>query len=171
MGYDSNELHNSKDITQTVNSQHITIEDSTLRVDDLPVDADAVIRRMRQVFDAKNDVALASALKLAPSAPSNWRQRNSPPLAICMDIARTRGVSLDWLIFGVGNQWMSRPATRQVVPMGTPDEASEIAKRLSRFVFDFDATKGPDDVIWLEQHIRRTVNEYGDWLASTAVQN
>jgi hypothetical protein len=58
---------------------------------------------MHLVYDVKHDTELALALGLSKAAPSNWHQRNSPPYEICADLAAKKGVSLDWLIFGVGN--------------------------------------------------------------------
>lgn len=166
MGYDAIESHNSNDITPRVYTQHIASDDFTARVEDRPMDADAIIRRLRQVFDAKNDVALAAALNLAASAPSNWRQRNSPPLAICASVAESKGVSLDWLIFGVGVQRLGSPADGRPMPEGNAIEASETARRITRFVYFFDAMKSPEEMTWLEQHLKRSVHEYAEWLAT-----
>lgn len=168
MGYDAGVLHNSKDITQCVKSQHLTNGDYTLRVEERAMNADDIIRRMRQVYDAKNDSALAAALNLAVSAPSNWRQRNSPPLAICANIAETQGISLDWLIFGVGNMRLGVPVEATEVPGVEPHEASPAAHRVTRFVYVWDATRSHDEMVWLEQQIKRTVPEYGEWLASSS---
>jgi hypothetical protein len=131
------------------------------------VDADDIIRRMRQVFSAKNDSELADALGFSVSAPSNWRQRNSPPFAICAEIACENGVSLDWLIFGIGEM----PLGARGDTLGPEDEKGgphaedHAAQRVSRFVNWWYLNRTRDEMIWLEQQFKRAVPEYGEWLA------
>ncbi|QNJ99948.1 helix-turn-helix domain-containing protein [Dyella telluris] len=130
--------------------------------------ADAVIRRMRQVYAVRSDSALAAALHLAPSAPSNWRQRNRPPFGMCAAIAQSRGVSLDWLVLGIGEM---RPAMRRQVrdtPAAPYRASSPVAMRLITFVSLWDAAGSTDELIWLEQHLKRTVSEYEKWLDANA---
>jgi hypothetical protein len=170
MGYDADGLHNSNNIAQNVKTQAIATGDFTFRVGELLMDANDIIQRMRQVYGAKNDSALAAALNLAVSAPSNWRNRNSPPFAICADIAAEKGISLDWLIFGIGDM---RLGVRTETP-GTPGRAetqptpSPAAERLSQFVYWWAVNRSQDEMIWLEQQFKRAVPEYGDWLANLA---
>jgi hypothetical protein len=139
------------------------------RVEGGEMNASDIIQRMRQVYAAKSDSALAAALNLAPSAPSNWRQRNRPPFGICVAVARARGISLDWLILGAGN--MRQDGGTQV--RDTSDVAyrvrSDAARRITHFVAVWDATRSAEEMIWLEQHLRRTVAEYRDWLGENAV--
>lgn len=133
------------------------------------LDTDAIISRMRQVVAAKNDAGLAAALKLTGSAPSNWRQRNAPPFAICAQMAVNYGVSLDWLIFGIGR--MARSAGAAIAADTAAAEGksplSPPASRVTQFVKAFDASRPLEEVIWLEQHLKRTVSEYADWLPSS----
>ena len=169
MGYDAEVLHNSKDTPHNVTMQHIMNGKNPIRVI-TPVELDAgdIIGRMRQVVGAKNDAGLSVALGLTgASAPSNWRQRNSPPYAFCVNIAAALGVSLDWLIFGrsrhvsaASSDALDSPAPVPVAAGSTPS-----AERITRFVNEWDATRSPEEVIWLEQHLKRTVPEYADWLA------
>ncbi|KNC17125.1 hypothetical protein AC788_06355 [Pseudomonas sp. RIT-PI-a] len=51
---------------------------------------------------ASNDAALAKALGISPQTLGSWRARASVPYALCMDLARTDGISLDWLLLGRG---------------------------------------------------------------------
>jgi hypothetical protein len=130
------------------------------------MEAEDIIRRMRQVYGVKTDTALATELNLAISAPSNWRQRNSPPYAICVDIALKKGISLDWLILGIGDM-------QSGAAVGTPPDAertetqpipSPAAERLSQFVYWWSVSRTQDEMVWLEQQFKRAVPEYGDWL-------
>lgn len=130
------------------------------------MDANAIIDRLRQVFGASNDTALSKALGLGTSAPNNWRSRNAPPYAICAQVSEDRDVSLDWLIFGTGD--MSRAAELAKTAAAKP--RSETAQRIIQFVEIWDTTRQPEETIWLEQQLRRSVPEYGEWLATDARQ-
>jgi len=134
----------------------------------IELDAGEIIGRMRQVVGAKNDAGLSAALGLTgASAPSNWRQRNSPPFAFCVNIAAALGVSLDWLIFGRGRRVgaTSDEAMDSAVPTPVTATSTPSAERITRFVNEWDATRSPEEVIWLEQHLKRTVPEYAAWLS------
>jgi hypothetical protein len=130
------------------------------------LDANAIIDRLRQVYGVTTDTALSQELGLGTSAPNNWRTRNAPPYAICAQVAADREVSLDWLIFGLGD--MARCANcphAAEVPTG-----SEPARRIVRFVENWDASRQIDETVWLEQQFRRAVPEYGEWLATDVRQ-
>jgi transcriptional regulator with XRE-family HTH domain len=132
------------------------------------LDVDAIILRMRQVFGVTYETELAAALGLSKAAPSNWRQRNSPPYEICTDIAREKGVSLDWLIFGIGDM---RLGGRAEAPQG-PEHVESLparspaAERVSQFVYWWHVNRTQDEMIWLEQQFKRAVPEYRDWLVT-----
>lgn len=168
MGYDADLLHNSNDISRIVKTQEVALGDFTVCVGEPLMDVNDIIQRMRQVYGAKNDSALANELNLAVSAPSNWRQRNSPPFAICADMAAKKGVSLDWLIFGIGDM---RLGVRAETPRkrGRADAQpaqSPAAERLSQFVYWWAVNRTQDEMIWLEQQFKRAVPEYAEWLVT-----
>jgi hypothetical protein len=71
-------------------------------------DAQDVIDRMRHLFGVESDGDLARILELPRSTVGNWRARGSVPYSICVDLAAEKGVSLDWLLMGVGS--MYRPS-------------------------------------------------------------
>lgn len=166
MGYDADLLHKPNDITRIVETQEIATGDFTVRVGEPTMEAEDIIRRMRQVYGVKTDTALAAELNLAISAPSNWRQRNSPPYAICVDIAVKKGVSLDWLILGVGDMRPSGAVGTfaSAEHATSPSAPSPTAERLSQFVYWWAVSRTQDEMIWLEQQFKRAVPEYGDWL-------
>ena len=169
MGYDAEVLHNSKDTPHNVTMQHTMNGNNSIRVvSPVELDAGEIIGRMRQVVGAKNDAGLSAALGLTgASAPSNWRQRNSPPFAFCVNIAAALGVSLDWLVFGRHRH--AEPGTGSATGNDTSGPAyvasTPSAERITRFVNEWEATRSPEEVIWLEQHLKRTVPEYAEWLA------
>jgi CI repressor-like protein len=134
------------------------------------MDADDIIQRMREVYAVKRDTELALALGLSKAAPSNWRQRNSPPYDLCVEIARKKGVSLDWLIFGVGDMRLGARAPASLDPAHdeAPPESSAAAERLSQFVYWWHVNRSQDEMTWLEQQFRRAVPEYREWLATSA---
>ncbi|WP_178086784.1 helix-turn-helix domain-containing protein [Pseudomonas sp. GV085] len=69
----------------------------------------AVLARLKQVTGTKTDISLSSALKISPQTLSSWKGRDSTPYSLCVEIAQTRGISLDWLLLGEG------PILRQTV--------------------------------------------------------
>lgn len=132
------------------------------------LDADAIILRMREVFGVRYETELATALGLSKAAPSNWRQRNSPPYEICVELAREKGVSLDWLIFGIGDMRLRGRVEAGQDPERTegPPAPSQAAERVSQFVYWWFVNRTQDEMIWLEQQFKRAVPEYGDWLTT-----
>lgn len=62
----------------------------------------AVLARLKQVTGTKTDASLSSALQISPQTLSSWRGRDSTPYSLCVEIAQTRGISLDWLLLGEG---------------------------------------------------------------------
>jgi hypothetical protein len=168
MGYDADQLHNTNDISQNVKTQEIATGDFTFCVGERLMDVEDIIQRMRQVYGAKNDSALAAELNLAVSAASNWRNRNSPPIAICVDIAAKKGVSLDWLIFGIGEMRVDVKSDppREHGQATTPPSQSPAAERLSQFVNWWAVNRSQDEMTWLEQQFKRAVPEYGEWLVT-----
>jgi hypothetical protein len=130
------------------------------------MDIEGIIERMRLAHGVKNDSQLAQALGLAKSAASNWRSRNSVPVDVCFETACNKGVSMDWLIFGVGEM---RLGMRGAEPTDSAQPAPGPAvERLARFMYWWYVNRSPDDMAWLETQFRRGVPEYGEWLVNPA---
>lgn len=125
------------------------------------LDAGEMIDRLRKVFAVRTDVQLSEHINASVSAISNWRTRNAAPYAVLATVAGTRGVSLDWLVFGTGEGSCARPCTEEQVNLRTAQ-----ANRITQFVEFWDRTRTDEEVIWLEQQIKRNVTEYRDWLPS-----
>ncbi|WP_130906082.1 MULTISPECIES: helix-turn-helix domain-containing protein [unclassified Pseudomonas] len=62
----------------------------------------AVLARLKQITNTKSDASLSSALQISPQTLSSWKGRDSTPYSLCVEIAQTRGISLDWLLLGEG---------------------------------------------------------------------
>ncbi|MBC3474129.1 helix-turn-helix domain-containing protein [Pseudomonas sp. Rh2] len=60
----------------------------------------SVLARLKLLTGSETDVQLARALAVSPQTLSSWKVRGSIPYALCIDIARQRGCSLDWLLLG-----------------------------------------------------------------------
>ena len=61
-----------------------------------------VLARLKLITGTTTDVSLALALQISPQTLSSWKGRGSTPYSKCVEIAQSRGVSLDWLLLGVG---------------------------------------------------------------------
>ncbi|MCK6981453.1 helix-turn-helix transcriptional regulator [Enterobacter roggenkampii] len=75
---------------------------------------DAVLLRLMSLFNVDNDSELARVLDVNRQTLASWRKRDSVPYSICINIAEERGVSLDWLLTGKGEEEVSKvePATQ-----------------------------------------------------------
>lgn len=114
--------------------------------------ADEVIDRMREAVGARTDIELADKLKLGKSAPSNWRLRERVPIEACVEIARGRGISLDWLLFGLGKPARSANVERATDAAGIPAK-HVVIQRLR----GFDATDGNEELVLPELVLRQRI--------------
>lgn len=65
---------------------------------------DAVLLRLMSLFNVDNDSELARALNVNRQTLASWRKRDSVPYSICINLAEERGISLDWLLTGKGEE-------------------------------------------------------------------
>lgn len=74
----------------------------------------AVLLRLMSLFNVDSDSELARALNVNRQTLASWRKRDSVPYSICINIAEDRGISLDWLLTGKGEEevWKAEPATQ-----------------------------------------------------------
>ncbi|KIQ52471.1 phage repressor protein [Citrobacter rodentium] len=68
------------------------------------------------LFQVDNDSELARALNVNRQTLASWRKRDSVPYSICVNLAEERGVSLDWLLAGKGDDTSkeAEPATQNL---------------------------------------------------------
>ncbi|WP_095149152.1 helix-turn-helix domain-containing protein [Pseudomonas sp. Irchel s3a18] len=83
----------------------------------------AVLARLKQITGTTTDASLSSALQVSPQTLSSWKGRDSMPYALCVDIAQTRGISLDWLLLGEGPVQRHTPANH--IEHAQPDTPRE----------------------------------------------
>jgi uncharacterized protein with gpF-like domain len=67
--------------------------------------ADSVITRLKQLFNVKTDQKLGENLTVSKTTISTWRQRNSVPYSLCIQLAQEKNLSLDWLLTGEGQMF------------------------------------------------------------------
>jgi len=118
---------------------------------------DQIIQRLGEVLGTPTNMALAERLGVGPSAISNWIKRNTPPVQIMSEIAEQEGLSMDWLLFDAGSA--RRDA---VVPKATTTQG----KRLVEFILAWEQSKPAEELVWLEQQMKRAVPEYAEWLSN-----
>ena len=68
----------------------------------------AVLSRMKTIYGVQKDAELARALDISPQTLSSWRQRSAIPYALCVECAKSRRASLDWLLYGEGQMMRDR---------------------------------------------------------------
>jgi len=83
----------------------------------------AVLARLKQITGTKSDASLSSALHISPQTLSSWKGRDSTPYSLCVEIAQSRGVSLDWLLLGEG------PILRHSAAVNASELSQETATR------------------------------------------
>lgn len=83
----------------------------------------AVLARLKQITGTKSDASLSSALQISPQTLSSWKGRDSTPYSLCVEIAQSRGVSLDWLLLGEG------PILRHSAAVNASELSQETATR------------------------------------------
>lgn len=125
----------------------------------IDLDAGATLERMKEVTGCKTDKELGDYFGSATSTVSNWRSRNRIPIEECITLSVQKGISLDWLVFGISLYEKDSP-TR---PVSEEVALDPRAARIIQFVTLWSRTRNSDEMAWLEQHLRRTVAEYAEW--------
>lgn len=93
-----------------------------------------VLSRMKEVYGVERDAELARALDISPQTLSSWRQRSAIPYALCVECAKSRGASLDWLLYGEGR--MMRDTGYEIAPTegdnGTSSQVGDVKAEILR---------------------------------------
>jgi hypothetical protein len=61
-----------------------------------------IIVRLKQITATSTDSGLSERLGVSPQTLSSWKGRKRMPYSICIELAEQHGISLDWLLTGVG---------------------------------------------------------------------
>ena len=72
----------------------------TKTADSTIVDVPAILTRVSNALKITGDLELAKLFRVKPVTISSWRARNSMPLELIVELARTRGISLEEIILG-----------------------------------------------------------------------
>lgn len=67
--------------------------------------SDQILDRLKEILVCRNDVTLAGRLKVPKTTLSTWRGRDSFPYPIAVQLAEELGLSLDWVLAGVGKPY------------------------------------------------------------------
>lgn len=116
--------------------------------------AGEVLDRLQQAMGLASDGELARALGVKRSTVGSWRNRNSVPYDICVDLAQERNWSLDWLLIGRG----------QLLEARSDDAAKE---RIQAWIDEFWARAGPKERNWLEVQFELNFPQYLERKSST----
>jgi hypothetical protein len=131
------------------------------------LDADAVIDRMLEVVEARADIALGAYFGYGTSTVSGWRQRKKVPYAECVILATRKGVSLDWLLLGLGTPYLHGPAVHGVREEGAVGYGADPRQqRMEGFLRHWHQTHDEDARAWMEMQLARAVPEYAEWMAA-----
>lgn len=76
---------------------------------------EAAFDRIRSLFGKKSDAVVARALGVNSSAIPTWRKRATFPGNHLVAFAKSRNISLDWLILGLGDPPASLDTARPAV--------------------------------------------------------
>lgn len=137
---------------------------------------DAIADRLRLVIGAESDAVLSRALDISPATVSSWRNRDSRPYALCIEIAEARGLSLDWLLLGRGPMRSAaceypagedRPDGRlgvnDVDHGGEVQDPADLAAIIA-WARAWHAGASPEERAWLRVQLRRAIPELADYL-------
>jgi hypothetical protein len=99
---------------------------------DRDLDFDAVMLRLRQALDLKDNKAVAAALRLKPNAFYNRRSSGSIPFENVVALAGERGLSCDWIFLGLGDAFRAPGRRRAPGPDVDAELLGEAAAALER---------------------------------------
>ncbi|MBK1874604.1 helix-turn-helix domain-containing protein [Marinobacter sp. 1-3A] len=63
---------------------------------------DLIINRMKDVLGVAMDKDVAEHFGIKQASVTNWRKRGTIPIDQCIQLRQEKGVSLDWLLLGLG---------------------------------------------------------------------
>lgn len=115
-----------------------------------------VLSRMKAIYGVEKDAELARALDISPQTLSSWRQRSAIPYALCVECAKSRGASLDWLLYGEGqimrekgNDYSNREANH-----GASDQLSDVKTEIFN-VLEGLSPEDLEDILSEAEHRKR----------------
>ena len=91
-----------------------------------------ILTRMKDVLGIEKDKDIAAYFGVNPQLIYNWKARGTIPLDQCVKLRFEKGVSLDWLLLGIGD---GEPVPGHTGP-GTDRDYTEVP------LYDVEASAG-----------------------------
>ncbi len=114
-----------------------------------------VLERMKKSAKLKNDSRLARLLDVTPQALSNYKKRGKVPSDLLIKFAQMQGLSVDWLLSGVGEKYRA-VAEGEEVPSVFEEDGAVYGSRQSMTVSGIVnlAALTPDELIYVGRLIK-----------------
>jgi len=112
-----------------------------------------ILTRMKDVLGIEKDKDIAAYFGVNPQLIYNWKARGTIPLDQCVKLRFEKGVSLDWLLLGIGD---GEPVPGHTGP-GTDRDYTEVP------LYDVEASAGNGSFFNQEQ-ISSYLKFRNDWL-------
>lgn len=113
-----------------------------------------LINRMKNVLGVTMDKDVAEHFGINQASVTNWRKRGTIPIDQCIQLRQEKGVSLDWLLLGIGD---GEPVPGHTGP-GTDRDYTEVP------LYDVEASAGNGSFFNQEQ-ISSYLKFRNDWIA------
>jgi hypothetical protein len=70
--------------------------------------AATVLDRLQQALSVESDSELSRKIGINRATLGNWRNRNSIPYSLCINICEKENLSIDWLLTGEGEMFRQK---------------------------------------------------------------
>lgn len=112
-----------------------------------------VLTRMKRILDVEKDKEVAEHFGLGTQAVYNWKMRGTIPVEQAILLALEKGVSLDWLLLGIGD---GEPVPGHT-GLGADRDYTEVP------LYDIEASAG-DGSFFDQEQISSFLKFRNDWL-------
>lgn len=100
--------------------------------------SDLILNRLKGVLDCRSDTALAVRLGVPTSTLGTWRSRDSFPYTIAVQLAEELGLSLDWVLAGIGKPYR-QPKEQYAVGEPAASYGEDLSPRQQNLLTLFEA--------------------------------
>ena len=123
-----------------------------------------VINRMQSVSGLKNGSQIAHAVGITPQAMTNYRKRDAVPAKVVVKFSNKYGISVDWLMYGTGDPYLSEMQPRQL-----NDEEQHRSAMASASAFNDLSKFSPEELIVIGKFIG--IMRGGTYETTLAIKN
>ncbi|GAA0841246.1 helix-turn-helix domain-containing protein [Marinobacter szutsaonensis] len=109
---------------------------------------------MKRIYGVDKDAELARALDISPQTLSSWRQRSAVPYALCVECAKSKGASLDWLLYGEGPMMREEKALEDEADTAQPQSCADLRAQITKILEDLPR-KDLEDILSESIHRKR----------------